>query len=127
MNMNMKAVELSCGKLEIIQRDWRDKTSAPRLYVWAGGRFSVLEHLENRTRRPYNIFKKIIRASELGEHIDISKLSWSQYAGCPCPCSPGFILNPQGIEGIGYQWDAHLYLEDAPTTNAAKPGRLVLA
>lgn len=125
--METKEIELSCGTLVIRQRSWSDKSSAPRLYVWGGEDFSVLEDLQNRTRRPYNIFKKILRASDISKHIDISKLSWSQYAGCSCPCSPGFVLNYQGVEGIGYRWDAHLYLEDAPTINAAKPGRLVLA
>src|SRR5690606_25287019 len=34
------------------------------------------------------------------------KAHWSQYAGCSCPCSPGFILSDM-LSETGSAWDAY--------------------
>lgn len=62
---------------------------------------TVLEDLINRRSRPYNEFRKLFpvvrdKLKEMGYDTDIGgkeKVRWSQYAGCTCPCSPGFILD----------------------------------
>jgi hypothetical protein len=68
---------------------------------------NLIENLQNRHCRPYNIYKKEIlpelkkRLKE--EHnIDLenNKIRWSQYAGCSCGCSPGFIIEGYGF-GVG--------------------------
>lgn len=108
--------------------DWNG--GKPRMYVTGDGAFSVIESLENRRRRPYNVWKKIIRRSELGSVIDISTLQWSQYAGCPCPCSPGFILPSQRLilndVDFGFSYDLWLTIHDAPMVNPAKAPRLLV-
>jgi hypothetical protein len=98
-------IEFSGGTLHVgkrkrrdySHRGWREFQLAPRMYVRIQDE-TILDNLANRTRRPYNVYKTMIHSSNLGEIIDLSKLSWSQYAGCTmCPCSPGFILNRQTI------------------------------
>lgn len=68
-----------------------------RLYIFP--QETLLENLRNRRTRPYKEYRKLIPEimekaglSELWKKGDI-KASWSQYAGCSCPCSPGFILS----------------------------------
>lgn len=73
-----------------------------RIYVNPTGE-TVLANLANRRSRPYNEYRKLfpqIRAELAEQGYDLpetAKISWSQYAGCSCPCSPGFIV--QGLHG----------------------------
>jgi hypothetical protein len=59
---------------------------------------TILQNLNNRHNRPYETYKKEIVPQvinilkEQGIDIEGMKISWSQYAGCKCGCSPGFIL-----------------------------------
>lgn len=130
-NRQRVEVAFDSGSLLMIERqfDWRDARSyetAPRMYVSTGD--NVLEDMMNRRRRPYNVYKSLIRWSNLGSIIDLGKLSWSQHAGCSCPCSPGFILNPQQVEVedmVFRRWDGWLTLAGAPSVDPSKPGRLV--
>ena len=50
-----------------------------------------MENLQNRRTRPYNEFRRVVgpELEKYGIRPD-QKLSWSQKAGCPCGCSPGF-------------------------------------
>lgn len=45
---------------------------------------------------PYREFRKVMPQvfEQLG--LESVKFNWSQYAGCSCPCSPGFILKTTG-------------------------------
>lgn len=56
-------------------------------------RESVLTQLFDRRSRPYNEFKKVLdQALQMaGLTIKATDMGWSQYAGCTCPCSPGFV------------------------------------
>jgi len=73
-----------------------------RIYVNPTGE-TVLANLANRRTRPYNEYRKLfpqIRAELAQQGYDLpetAKISWSQYAGCSCPCSPGFVV--QGLHG----------------------------
>lgn len=83
--------------------------SNTRIYVWPKGE-SILENLENRHSRPRVEWKReILRLfPEL-----VGKLRWSQYAGCSCPCSPGFIVNERLRDEQGNPIDIHI--DVAPT------------
>ena len=70
-----------------------------RVYVFPKGE-NLMENLMNRKTRPYTTYKKevlpeVFRA--MGLPAD-TKARWSQYAGCSCPCSPGFVLDLVGKE-----------------------------
>ena len=75
----------------------------PRVFVW-GADESVLENMANRRHRPYSVWRKEI-LPEVWERLGLTnvKVRWSQYAGCTCPCSPGFIVT----SGYGGQ-DLHV-------------------
>ena len=128
--MDRVTIDIDGGKLTLIRRTWgngtssRDMHKAPRMYVSVADG-SVMEHLANRTRRPYNVYKTLIHASSLKGVLDLSKLSWDQFAGCTCHCSPGFVLAAQSvtIEGESFHnWDAWLELDGATShVNFKKP------
>ena len=64
------------------------------IYVWPEGE-SIYENLQNRRQRPYTVYKKevlpqVFRAMGLPSY---TKARWSQKAGCPCGCSPAFIID----------------------------------
>lgn len=134
--MKKTTISIRGGELTLIARryyaDMRSSewNAAPRLYVSvnSGADFDVMESLMNRKRRPYNIYKTMIHSSSLKDIVNLDKLSWSQYAGCSCPCSPGFILNHQSVMIDGeshYKWDAWLTLTGAPTVDESKLARVI--
>lgn len=65
-----------------------------KIYVSLKGE-TIWENLEKRRQRPYTIFKKEIIPAVLAKMglPATTKVRWSQYAGCSCPCSPGFIVD----------------------------------
>lgn len=72
----------------------QEKWGKTRVYIFPSE--TILENLMNRRERPAKQWKKEILPVVLGRlGIDMSrvKIRWSQYAGCSCPCSPGFILD----------------------------------
>jgi hypothetical protein len=119
----------------IIERDlysmtWREYSAAPRMYVSIEDE-TVLENLMNRKRRPYSVYKTMMRGSLLGQIFDLGKLQWSQYAGCSCPCSPGFILPMQTLNMGGRtfsHFDVWVTFEHTPAVDEKKEAReLVLS
>lgn len=58
---------------------------------------TVLEHLASRHSRPHETYHEVVLPEV--ERIAGRKvrLEWSQYAGCCCPCSPGFIVRGASI------------------------------
>lgn len=80
---------------EFEKRPNRDsRRSKTRIYVWAE-KESVLENLANRRSRPHQLYKKHVMA-EILERANlpvVTKVRWSQTAGCSCGCSPGFIVD----------------------------------
>lgn len=74
--------------------DWRAFEKAPRVYVSPKGE-GLIENLMNRRSRPSTAYRKAVQdvaLKELGLDRENFTLTWSQYAGCSCPCSPGFIV-----------------------------------
>lgn len=119
------------ASVAIIGRRWdgssRDYNKAPRMYVSAGGAFDVLEDLTNRTRRPHVAWKKIIKPliEAYIPQLDVSKMVWDQYAGCTCPCSPGFILKNTGrISDDIVHYDVWVKLSAAPNVDETKAPRI---
>jgi hypothetical protein len=105
------------------ERGWNN---APRMYVDANETFNVIEDLMNRHRRPYATWRKAIRTALAKVDIDLSKMAWSQKAGCSCPCSPGFVLNKQNLEVNGevfYLYDIWVTLVGAPSVDETKVAR----
>lgn len=132
-NRQQTIINFEGGKIRLIERsfNWRyprEYEAAPRMYVDVADE-TILDNLMNRRRRPYNEYKRMIRMSGLPTVIDLTKLSWSQKAGCSmCPCSPGFILNPQRViagELEFRRWDAWVTLEGAPAVDEAKAPRVL--
>ena len=113
--------------------EWRDFSKKSRVFVWADDE-SILDNLQNRTRRPYEAWRvlaiKVLRqlVDQNGrplwkpEHdAEALRLRWSQRAGCSCPCSPGFIIE----EGMRFGLrDGDIFIHMiAPTVDESKPAR----
>jgi len=110
-------------------RDQREYNGAPRLYIEVGDE-TILENLENRRRRPYNVYKKMIAASGIGSVLNLEGLRWSRHAGCKmCACSPGFVAPYQSVT-IGAlefkRFDVWAKLEGAPSVDERKPAAVVV-
>lgn len=78
--------------IKVKRRDVTERYAKTRIYVFPKGE-TILENLENRNQRPYNVYRKEVIPAVL-EHLGTpgAKVAWSQYAGCSCPCSPGFVI-----------------------------------
>lgn len=80
----------------------RRRAKKARIYIWPKGE-SIMENLQNRRDRPHTAYRKEVLPTvfqKLG--LDpATKVRWSQYAGCSCPCSPGFIVESYPAELIG--------------------------
>ena len=75
-------------------RTLRDYEKAPRVYVLVKGE-GVFDQLFNRRDRPNTLYRNAVMTpalQALGLSSDDCTLHWSQYAGCTCPCSPGFLV-----------------------------------
>lgn len=96
-------------------RDEDNYSDSPRFYFWVkdgDGSFNVLDELESRHRKPHHLI-----SPKIGEVLDGLGVSgytpggerWSQYAGCSCPCSPGFILTGRLDHPVhGPNFDVHV-------------------
>ena len=75
-----------------------DKT---RIYVWPDNE-SIIDNINKRRERPYTVYKKEIIPQVLAKYgwSLTTKIRWSQKAGCPCGCSPGFIVSDHYGEDI---------------------------
>lgn len=90
-------------KIQVAPMDWRERAKKPRVY-FSHVDESILENFENRRSRPIEAYRKLMvdvipMLAPFGVPADV-KYRWSQKAGCPCGCSPGFILqthNPINI------------------------------
>ena len=90
-------MKMQATKIDIRSRDnvsYKDWVKQTRIYVWPQGE-SLMDNLMNRKQRPFAQYKKEVIPSVLeamGLPAD-TKVRWSQYAGCSCPCSPGFVVD----------------------------------
>lgn len=75
-----------------------------RAYVWpASLKENVIADMALRRQRPHQVWKPQVAAilKEMG--VEYQRLEWSQYAGCSCPCSPGFIV--RGHRGADFHFE----------------------
>lgn len=75
----------------------------PRVYFFEKNE-SILANLDRRHYRPHQEYRKLLR--QIYKQLNFPpgvKAKWSQYAGCSCPCSPGFILRLP--DGFSYEQD----------------------
>jgi hypothetical protein len=91
--VDIQVNERSMPRGRTAQRDMRAFHAAPRIYVSVQGE-NILENLDRRLARPSKLYAEAVpqALAALGLTPGSYKASWSQYAGCKCPCSPGFIV-----------------------------------
>jgi hypothetical protein len=97
-------------KLHSITKDYRRKGEPHRhknkMYIFPQGE-TLIENLENRRNRPYNVYKKEVipvvmelikkEYPDYYEELKDTKWGWNQKCGCSmCPCSPGFVGSTTG-------------------------------
>lgn len=73
----------------------RREARATRLIIWPKGE-TILDNLENRYSRPYQLYKEEIVPTVL-DLLNLPRntpIKWRQKGGCPCGCSPCFIVEP---------------------------------
>ena len=115
---NRTDIELSGATLTLFERpanytnsySRREYYKTPRLYVSVEDE-TIMDNLLNRTKRPYNVYKSLIRSSGIERFVDIGSLRWSQHAGCTCNCSPGFVLEQHSVminDKPVMRWDARI-------------------
>ena len=101
-------MEIKVKKIDIRRQDdkpsrtqrGRFRTEKSKIYIFIE-KETIIENLVNRRSRPVTEYRKllpeILKAFEEKTGYKPEKVSWSQRAGCPCGCSPGFII--QGSYG----------------------------
>ena len=70
-----------------------------RVFIEPYKKETTVEQLFARRERPYIVWRKTVIPHvlrDLGLPSD-TRVRWSQYAGCTCPCSPAFII--EGTDG----------------------------
>ncbi len=100
-------LKLTLTKITMHERALKDKKRAwkgyekPTLHLWREDK-TVLSHLEERwTDKEFNleIKRQLLPAIKAIFFLDqpLVALWWSQYAGCTCPCSPGWLIKNAGL------------------------------
>jgi hypothetical protein len=75
-------------------------TNLTKVYIFDQNSINPLTDIVSgyRYNRPYDWYKtwvpNVIEMiyQEAGYNLGAFKLSWTQYCGCTCPCSPGFLI-----------------------------------
>lgn len=81
-----------------------------KMYIFPSGE-TLLENLENRRSRPYQVYKKEVipmlmtklekKYPQHYKELKEAKWSWNKNCGCSsCPCSPGFVSDILGAYSI---------------------------
>jgi hypothetical protein len=117
--------EVTIIKRRFTGDNMREYNAAPRMFIEVKDE-TILDNLKNRSRRPYNTYKTLLRGSVIATILDLGNLRWSQYAGCSCPCSPGFIL-PHQVRLLGGEtvtrFDVWVTIEGVPSVDETKAPR----
>jgi hypothetical protein len=88
-------------KIHSVRTQTQDKpTNKTRISVFLKNE-NIIENLLNRYSRESKLYRKEVLPTafkklktvdpELYKQIKDDKWKWSQYAGCSCGCSPGFV------------------------------------
>lgn len=93
--MNMKVTSYKTMPIQ-------GRRKAAHAYFFLTGE-SILENLANRRSRPTKEYRKllweVLKKEGYTDH-EVGRVTWSQYTGCQCGCSPGFRI--EGIYGKDY-------------------------
>lgn len=119
--LNIKTITLRPKTGSSSKTNAEDYFHRARVYVHLEGE-SVIEHLQNRRDRPYNVYKTEVlpRLFRLLGLPAATKMNWSRKAGCTmCPCSGGFIDNNEVVP-----WDIHVTVTEKYTRTVAINGTL---
>jgi len=93
--IEIRTADVSKAKTwEATRAAYKEMRQAARVYIFPKGE-TIWQNLENRRQRPHTTFRKEVMPAVLAEMglPANTKIRWSQYAGCSCPCSPGFIID----------------------------------
>lgn len=118
MNHN-ESPQIEIVELEVRRRtgEGRKNNAEARCYFFHQGE-SIIDDLLERRNRPSKVyetcFPKVREEIKKVSGVDADKLRfwWSQYAGCRCPCSPGFL-----VKGL-YGYDIFVTVKVAPPPQA---------
>lgn len=93
----------------------RRTPAAPRLYVGGSGVAALVSNVDAGAITRTALIKELKRllVTELPRHgYDVSTLRFSRYAGCTCPCSPGFIVESPTGSSRRFQpdWTYHVMI-----------------
>lgn len=88
------------------QRQLRNRRTKSRMYFSPKGETVLENFLHGRHNRPYAAYRTLLPEVFKQLNVEPLKARWSQYAGCSCPCSPGFILSDM-LSETGSAWDAY--------------------
>jgi len=97
-------MQLKIKSFEIIQRinnsTWKKYIQDPRIYISfrPNESFNPIDDLIYRRMHEPAKLKPLIIDALKEQHIHATKVKWSRKAGCPCGCSPAFILDRQFFE-----------------------------
>ncbi len=87
----------STGKVDKRKADGRGWGYRPakkaRIYVSPEGETILDNLMGGRFTRPHQAYRALVLPLIRELYGQDLKLAWSQFAGCSCPCSPGFIAN----------------------------------
>ena len=102
-------------KIIITRLYLRDSRKSPykkqpksRVYAFREGVEQTLmeEKSERYTQRHVKKeLKKALLEALAGVGVVQDNMKWSQYAGCSCPCSPGFVLTGRFVDNEGRPLD----------------------
>lgn len=106
--MHIKSISLRPKTGSSSKDNARDYYHRPRIYIWPEGETVMENFTKGRHTRPYTQYKKEV-LPQLFRKLGLNgiKVSWSQKAGCSCPCSPGFIVKEGNVP-----WDIHVTVTD---------------
>lgn len=69
-----------------------------RVYFWPEGETFLENFFVGRRTRPVGALKKLLPEVFKQQGLPEHPAEWSQYAGCTCGCSPGFVVT--GLYGF---------------------------
>lgn len=94
--LNVKLTKCDIRPAELGRRERNRRSS--RVFIWQDNNPNekpVMDILSGfRYNKPHVFYKKFVMPEVL-KQMSLpadTEVKWSQYAGCSCPCSPGFVV-----------------------------------
>ena len=94
------------SRTRILAQEWHEYSRPPRIYIYPKGESILDNFFVGRHNRPYKMYRERILPTvfEKLNWDPKTKVRWSQYAGCSCPCSPGFVVTQPTLKDP-WDWD----------------------